>query len=174
MTPGSAARLLASTLIKAGMSLACAESCTGGLAAAKLTGRAGASKYFMGCVVSYSNSAKCRLLGVPTDIMENFGAVSKETAIAMAKGALRAFCSDCAFSITGIAGPDGGLPGKPVGSVWFGFAIRGAVSAEFHLFEGNRTKIRDDATIWAFNHLTHLIRGTNELDNPLEAGVSLR
>jgi nicotinamide-nucleotide amidase len=103
---------------EAGLTLATAESCTGGLVSARLTTVPGASEVFVGGVVSYSNEAKRRLLGVPEEILTEYGAVSAETAAAMAAGARAALHADVALGVTGVAGPDGGTPEKPVGLVF--------------------------------------------------------
>jgi nicotinamide-nucleotide amidase len=103
---------------EAGLTLATAESCTGGLVSARLTTVPGASEVFVGGVVSYSNEAKRRLLGVPEEILAEYGAVSAETAAAMAAGARAALHADVALGVTGVAGPDGGTPEKPVGLVF--------------------------------------------------------
>lgn len=103
---------------QAGLTLATAESCTGGLVSARLTAVPGASEVFVGGVVSYSNGAKRRLLGVPGEILSEHGAVSAETAAAMAAGAREALDADVALAVTGVAGPEGGTPGKPVGLVF--------------------------------------------------------
>jgi PncC family amidohydrolase len=167
MNPGLAAHSLALHLKKKRISLACAESCTGGMAAAALTEEPGTSDFFLGCVVAYAKSAKNRVLGVPAQVIETYGAVSSETAVAMAGNAKRLFGADCAFSITGIAGPDGGSRDKPVGTVWFGFAVGDEPSAEMRVFEGDRGRVRRDATSWALDHLRYLLCQSNELDNTL-------
>lgn len=114
-----------------GLRLATAESCTGGLVAALLTEIAGSSDVVEGGFVTYSNAAKSALLGVPAALLEMHGAVSEPVARAMAEGALARTRADRAVAITGIAGPGGGVPGKPVGLVWFGLAVRhGATRAE--------------------------------------------
>jgi nicotinamide-nucleotide amidase len=103
---------------QAGLTLATAESCTGGLVSARLTAVPGASDVFVGGVVSYSNDVKQRLLGVPGELLSQYGAVSAEAAAAMATGAREALHADVALAVTGVAGPDGGTPGKPVGLVF--------------------------------------------------------
>ena len=103
---------------EAGLTLATAESCTGGLVSARLTSVPGASEVFVGGVVSYSNETKRRLLGVRGEILSEYGAVSAETAAAMAAGAREALDADVAVAVTGVAGPDGGTPEKPVGLVF--------------------------------------------------------
>jgi len=163
---------LASILKKYKLSLGCAESCTGGLAAAAITSRPGSSDYFLGGIVAYSNRAKTTLLHVDAHTIDNKGAVSEETALEMASGAAGAFKSDCAFSITGIAGPDGGSQEKPTGTVWFGFYIRESSHAEKMLFTGDRVTVREAATEFALARITRLIREKFELDNPRGTGVS--
>ncbi len=138
--------------------IALAESCTGGLVAANITDIAGSSQWFLGGAVVYSNAAKINLLGVDTKIIEQFGAVSPETAIAMAQGALQKFQSDIALSITGIAGPDGGTKDKPVGTVCFALSDTNGVKSKIHYFTGDRASIREQACEfaleWMCNHLT--------------------
>jgi len=107
------------------LTIAAAESCTGGLVAATLTEIPGSSDVFERGFVTYSDAAKAAMLGVPTLVLQRFGAVSRETAEAMAQGALAHSPADLAVSITGIAGPGGGSPGKPVGLVHFAAAARG-------------------------------------------------
>ncbi len=116
----------------AGRTIAVAESCTGGLVAAALTEHPGSSDVFMASVVSYSNAAKIAHLGVGTDILETFGAVSVATAWGMAQGMLNRSDADVAVSITGVAGPDGGSDRKPVGTVVFARAVRGDDPENIH------------------------------------------
>jgi len=155
-----------------GLTLACAESCTGGLASAAITGKPGSSNYFLGGIVAYSNAAKSSLLHVDADTINKKGAVSEETALAMARGAAAVFKADCAFSITGIAGPDGGSPEKPVGTVWFGFFICDTIHAECMLFPGDRTAVRVEAVNFALTGMAKSVREKFSLDNPRKAGVS--
>ena len=133
-------------LLAAGRRLATAESCTGGWVAKACTDVAGSSRWFECGFVTYSNAAKVRDLGVSERTLANHGAVSEATVREMAAGALRVSGADVAVSISGVAGPDGGTPGKPVGTVWFGVAAgRGAevvITAELHLFEGSREVVR--------------------------------
>ena len=130
-----------------GLTLATAESCTGGMVAAALTDIAGSSDVVERGFVTYSNAAKCELLGLPPALIAAHGAVSAEVAEAMAAGALRRAPVDLAVSITGIAGPGGATPGKPVGLVWFGSCSRGgAIATERHVFAGDRAAVRHAAT----------------------------
>ena len=127
------------------LKLTAAESCTGGLFAAKITAVSGSSLCFDGSVVTYSNEQKERLLGVPHEVLENFGAVSYQTALAMAKGVRESFNADIGIGITGIAGPSGGTEEKPVGTVFVAVSFKGAAIARKCLFKGNRDAVRNQA-----------------------------
>jgi PncC family amidohydrolase len=116
------ARHLQEACLERGLTVAVAESCTGGLIAAAITEIPGSSGYFLGGVVSYSNAAKEAFLDVPYALIEAHGAVSREVAVAMASGARSRFGADLAVSVTGVAGPDGGTLDKPVGLVYIGVA----------------------------------------------------
>ena len=134
---------LGSLLLASGKSLAVAESCTGGLLAGAITGVPGSSRYFLGGVVAYHYDAKVDLLGVPPPLIDAFGAVSGEVALAMAEGALARFEADLAIATTGVAGPGGGTGGKPVGTVWVAVADRhGVRRAHRHRFGGDREEVR--------------------------------
>ncbi len=131
-----------------GFKLATAESCTGGAVATAITDISGASAVFERGFVTYSNLAKIECLGVPPEILDEFGAVSGETAEAMAVGALNASQASVALSVSGIAGPGGGMPEKPVGLVFMGIATRdGAIFHYRCLFNGDRASVRRQATI---------------------------
>lgn len=135
---------LLQALSRAGLTVVTAESCTGGLVAAALTHHAGSSASVLGGFVTYSNDMKHRLLDVPMPLFDAVGAVSGEVAAAMAAGALARSGADLAVSITGIAGPGGATPGKPVGLVWFGLAGRGvAAVTERMVFPGDRMAVRE-------------------------------
>ena len=154
-------KLLAKEIIdkaaKQQIRIATAESCTGGLVAKRITDIAGSSEVFEGSIVSYSNEVKETRLGVSPKTLEQFGAVSEQTAKEMAAGALAALGADLAVSTTGIAGPEGGSPDKPVGTVWIGIATKSECSASCHVFEGTRDQVRSQATNEAlaavFEHL---------------------
>lgn len=152
---------LAAELLRTGRTLALAESCTGGLVAERLTAIPGISAVFLGGVVSYANSAKEHLLGVPRDLLETRGAVSPEVAQAMARGARERFGADLALSITGIAGPDGGTPEKPVGLVYLGLAAADRCeSLRLDLGpEQPRDVIRSRAAKHALNWARLILRG---------------
>jgi nicotinamide-nucleotide amidase len=137
-----------------------AESCSGGLLAARLTERPGSSAYLAGSVVSYSNEAKTELLGVDPGLIERCGTVSPEVAEAMADGALARFDADTAVSITGVAGPGGGTEAKPVGYVcWCAKLADGSTLARDTTLPGDRTEIRDRSTTVAMHLLRRLLRG---------------
>ncbi len=141
---------LAATVLDAcrarGWHLAIAESCTGGLVAAALTSIAGSSDVVERGFITYSNAAKSELLGVPPETIAAHGAVSAETAAAMAEGALSRAPIDLAVSVTGVAGPGGGSPEKPVGLIHIGLAQRGRASrTERRVFPGDRTAVREAA-----------------------------
>lgn len=136
-------RALASDLMSRGWQLATAESCTGGLIAATCTDLAGSSAWFERGFVTYSNQAKTELLGVEAALIAAHGAVSEPVARAMAEGALARSWAQVAVAVTGVAGPGGGSPDKPVGTVWLAWAAQGAVTrAERCLFPGDRAAVR--------------------------------
>lgn len=142
----------------AGRTIAVAESCTGGLVSAALTEVAGSSAVFDRGFVTYSNESKREVLGVPEDILDAFGAVSVATAWAMAQGALKHSNADVAVAITGIAGPDGGSPQRPVGTVVFARAVRDSdsedVDAEEQRLDGSsRSAVRHQAALVALELL---------------------
>jgi len=152
----------ATTLLDAcragGLTLATAESCTGGLIVATLTEIAGSSDVVERGFVTYSNAAKTEMLGVPAALIRENGAVSHEVARAMADGAIARSDADLAVSVTGIAGPDGATPGKPVGLVFLGVARRGkAGSSERRVFPGDRQSVRRQTVERAMALLTGLI-----------------
>lgn len=138
---------------KKGITITTAESCTGGMLAAALTSISGGSAVFETGFVTYANSAKTKLLGVPAELIKKHGAVSKEVAKAMAEGAREKANATIAISITGIAGPTGGSAAKPVGTVFIGVATPQNTIVEKYHFSGNRTQIRKQA----MNHALALL-----------------
>lgn len=144
-------------LMTKGLSVTTAESCTGGWIAKALTDVAGSSEWFGEAFVTYSNEAKVRTLGVPRSMLKREGAVSAAVARAMAAGALERAGATVAVAVTGIAGPGGAVPGKPVGTVWFCWARKqgGRVSlrAERKRFRGNREAVRRSTVRWALARL---------------------
>ena len=133
---------LAAALMTRGQMMATAESCTGGLIAGACTDRAGSSDWFERGFVTYSNTAKTELLGVPADLIDTHGAVSEPVARTMAAGALRHAPVQVAVAVTGVAGPGGGSAAKPVGTVWFGWATPQGVDTGCVRFDGDRAAVR--------------------------------
>ena len=146
-------------LTQRGLTLAVAESCTGGLLGHRITNVSGSSAYFQGGVISYSNEAKERILGVAHEILVEYGAVSKETALAMALGARRLLDTDIAVSVTGIAGPTGGTPEKPVGLVYIGLAAEGVELSQRHIWEGDRSHNKERSAQAALELLLTYLEG---------------
>lgn len=136
------AEKLVKALVERKWTCATAESCTGGGVGHAITGVPGSSAVFWGGVVSYDNSAKRDVLGVPEEVLATKGAVSSECAAAMAEGARRLIKTDLAVSTTGIAGPGGGSADKPVGLVWFGLASEAGTVTEKNVFPGDREAVR--------------------------------
>lgn len=128
-----------------GLRLAVAESCTGGLIGHLLTNVSGSSTYYMGSVTAYAYEAKVRLLGVGWATLEKHGAVSEETVLEMARGVRIALAADIGVSVSGIAGPTGGTPDKPVGTTWIGVSSHNDEFARRFLFPGDRLAIKEQA-----------------------------
>lgn len=148
-----------------GRTIATAESCTAGLLVARLTDRPGSSAYVNGGVVAYANEAKTGLLGVDPELITEHGAVSAEVADAMANGAMTRFGADTAVAITGVAGPGGGTPDKPVGTVWFCVMLRdGVTMTRCVRIPGDRTDVRERATTVAMHLLLRAL--TDQADEP--------
>lgn len=133
---------LGALLIERGCSVTTAESCTGGWIAKVLTDVAGSSRWFARGFVTYSNAAKAEMLGVPQSDLESHGAVSEPVVEAMAAAAAAAAGAEFAVAVSGIAGPDGGLPGKPVGTVWFAWRSPDRIDTRVRSFDGNREAVR--------------------------------
>jgi len=149
MISGKAASLeeqVVEYLARDGLTITTAESCTGGMIASRLVNVAGISAHFKSGFVTYANEAKTKLLGVPQELLAQKGAVSPEVAEAMARGAAKAACADVAIASTGIAGPDGGTPEKPVGLVYLGCYYKGEVQVRREQFSGERQQVRAVAT----------------------------
>lgn len=128
---------------RTGLKLSLAESCTGGMIGSMITSVSGASSFFLGSAVTYSNESKERILGVSHDSLVKYGAVSEAVAKEMAEGSLKVYDSDIAASVTGIAGPNGGTPEKPVGTVWMAVTDGKRTVAYENHFEGSRDRIRE-------------------------------
>lgn len=150
-------RRVGEALRRRGWTVALGESCTGGLVGHRLTQVPGSSEYFLGGVVAYAYDAKERLLGVRHQTLYDHGAVSRETAIEMALGARTAFGADVGLSVTGIAGPGGGLPDKPVGLTWIAVSTRTGDLAEAHHASGDRSANKESAAEAALAFLLRVI-----------------
>lgn len=144
-----------------GLRLAAAESCTGGLLSHLITNVPGSSTYFMGGVISYSNEAKVRLLGVRWSTLEKYGAVSQETVLEMASGVRKSLAADIGLSISGIAGPGGGTPEKPVGLTWIGLSTTGVDNAWSYTWSGDRLQVKEQSARQALQLLIDYLHGTN-------------
>jgi len=154
--PGNVSRL-AELLLARQWRLATAESCTGGLISAACTDLAGSSNWFERGFVTYSNDAKMELLGVEERLLRRAGAVCRGVARAMVEGALAHSHAQVAVAVTGVAGPTGGSPAKPVGTVWFGFALPGKLVTEKCHFEGDRAAVRAATVHHAVSRLIELL-----------------
>ena len=137
--------------------LATAESCTGGMIAAACTDLSGSSQWFERGFVTYSNEAKAEMLGVPPGLIEEHGAVSEPVARAMVQGAIRNSTARVATAVTGIAGPTGGVVGKPVGTVWFAWCLDGATFSERCHFDGGRAAVRVASLHHTLKRLAHML-----------------
>jgi nicotinamide-nucleotide amidase len=143
--------VVAALLVTGGHTISTAESCTGGLVGQMLTSVPGSSDYYVGGFITYSDAMKRAILDVPADLLQQYGAVSAEVAMAMAKGARRLAGTDVAVSVSGIAGPSGGTDQKPVGTVWFGLDSGEGTTSHLASFCGNRSEIRRAASIFALD-----------------------
>ena len=154
---------IATSLIKANKKLTVAESCTGGWVAKVLTDVAGSSDWFERGFVTYSNQAKHEMLGVKESILEKHGAVSQETVAAMAEGALKNSHADFSLSLSGIAGSGGGSEDKPVGLVWFSWAVKEnntlkVFTSEKQVFEGDRESVRYQSVEYVLSELINILK----------------
>ena len=153
---------IAKLLAERGETLSTAESCTGGMIASSIVNVSGASSFFKGGACTYWNEAKHNILGVPQRILDKYTEVSEETALAMAEGARQIYNTDRAVSTTGVAGPNGGTPGKPVGFVWMGVASNCKKIALNVKFSGNREEIREKTVFKVLTLLRNAIFEENE------------
>ncbi|MBP3731281.1 MAG: CinA family protein [Mailhella sp.] len=149
---------LAQVLLGSGLRCATAESCTGGLIGSFLTELPGSSEWYAGGVISYANSVKEDLLSVRKEDLEKDGAVSEAVVRQMALGACKATGADAAMSVSGVAGPGGGTPEKPVGTVWLGWALHGESRAKVWHFSGSRRDVRRQAACAAIEGMLSLLR----------------
>jgi PncC family amidohydrolase len=143
-----------------GLKLAVAESCTGGLVGHRITNIAGSSDYYLGSVTAYAYEAKERLLGVQHETLQKYGAVSEETVREMADGIRKTLDTDLGLSVSGIAGPGGGMPNKPVGLVWIGMSTPDGTVAFKHLWHGDRIQNKEQSAEAVLQHLAdYLTKG---------------
>jgi len=155
---------LATELLARGWMLATAESCTGGLIAGACTDLAGSSAWLERGFVTYSNAAKTQMLGVDPALIAQHGAVSEPVARAMAQGALQHSQAQVALAVTGVAGPGGGSADKPVGTVWFGWAVAGGVLSEVQHFAGDRAAVRQATLRHSLRRLLDLLHTPDTSD----------
>ena len=141
------------------LKVSAAESCTGGLVSHRITNVSGSSAYFSGGIVAYSYEAKANLLGVSWDTLNEHGAVSEETVLEMAYGARKVFEADIAVSISGIAGPGGGMPEKPVGTTWLGLSTSKGVWARHFLWDGDREENKHHSSEAALQFIIDFLEG---------------
>jgi PncC family amidohydrolase len=141
------------------LKLAAAESCTGGLVSHRITNVSGSSEYFLGGVVSYSNEAKANLLGVAWDTLNLHGAVSRETVLEMARGARKIFNADIGISVSGIAGPGGAMPEKPVGTTWLGLSADEGEWARHFVWAGKREQNKQASSEAALQFVLDYLEG---------------
>ncbi|MGD8404437.1 MAG: CinA family protein [Anaerolineales bacterium] len=146
-------------LCQSKLTLATAESCTGGLVADHITNIPGSSEYFHGGIIAYSYEAKVALLNVSWDTLQKYGAVSKETVIEMARGAREALKVDIVVSISGIAGPGGGMPDKPVGTTWIGLSTVDGDWARKFIWEGDRLENKSLSADAAIRFILDYLKG---------------
>jgi nicotinamide-nucleotide amidase len=163
--------ILIGDLLRArGWKLTTAESCTGGLVGDRITNIPGSSDYYLGGVVAYAYEAKVALLGVSWETLQTYGAVSRETVLEMARGAQKALSADIAVSISGIAGPGGGMPDKPVGTTWLGLSAPEGDWARLHLFKGDRTQNKASSAEAALRFLADYLQGIKQLEGDFREG----
>lgn len=152
---------IAGLLRVSGLTLAVAESCSGGLLAKRITDIPGSSGYFLLGMVTYANSAKIKVLNVPEETLVLHGAVSADTASAMAEGVRLLAGSDLGLATTGIAGPDGGTPAKPVGTVFIALADAAGCSVSCYCFNGSRHEVREATVVAALQFLENRLAATS-------------
>lgn len=151
------ARSLGENLLRQGLQISMAESCTGGWVSEAITMIPGSSAWFEAGFVTYSNRIKQQLLNVKAETLQRFGAVSEQTVIEMARGALLLSGANVALAISGVAGPDGGSAKKPVGTVWFAFVDKTGCETVCQCFQGDRNQVREAAVILALKQVNDFI-----------------
>jgi nicotinamide-nucleotide amidase len=148
---------VAEKLTSRNQKICCAESCTGGFISKTFTDLAGSSDWFDRGFVTYSNQAKMDMLGVKQSSLKAFGAVSEQVVVEMAAGALKHSLAEVSIAVTGIAGPGGGTSSKPVGTVWFGFALDEQVETQKKVFTGDRSSVREQSVRYALRRVCELL-----------------
>ena len=151
--------ILKEYLLARGLKLATAESCTGGLVSHRITNISGSSEYFPGGVVAYSYEAKASLLGVTWDTLNTHGAVSPETVLEMARGTRKLFDADIGISVSGIAGPTGAMPGKPIGTTWFGLSTSSGEWTRHFIWDGDREENKQYSSEAALHFVIDYLEG---------------
>ncbi len=155
---------IAKILTARGQKVVFAESCTGGLVGHRITNLAGSSEYYLGSITAYAYEAKVHWLNVSWDTLEAHGAVSREVVLEMAKGVQEALKADIGLSVSGIAGPGGGLPDKPVGTTWIGLAAPDGNWARHFCWDGDRLQNKDRSADALLQMLLDYLQGERELD----------
>lgn len=145
-------------LIKRGLKITSAESCTGGLFAASITSVSGSSECFYGSFVTYSNDIKHKMIDVKEETLEKYGAVSEECVLEMAENSRKIMNSDISIAISGIAGPSGGTEEKPVGLVWICLSADGYIKAYKNIFSGDRDKVREESVLFSLELVLNFIK----------------
>jgi PncC family amidohydrolase len=158
MTITRLSKNLGAALAQKKLTLAVAESCTGGLIGGAVTAISGSSSYFRGGIIAYDNEVKQGLLRVPQRVLEKHGAVSADTVIAMARGAQKLLAADCSIAVSGVAGPGGGTKEKPVGLVYIGIAAKNRVQAFEERFIGNRESVREQTVKKALERMLEFLK----------------
>jgi PncC family amidohydrolase len=162
MTEKALEETIGELLCTLGLKLAVAESCTGGLLGHRITNVPGSSEYFLGGITAYAYEAKVKLLGVRWNTLTRYGAVSCETVLEMACGARAAIEADIGVSVSGIAGPGGGMPEKPVGLTWIGLSAGGYEQARSFIFPGGRLQVKEQAAEQALRFLAEYLKQAAE------------
>jgi PncC family amidohydrolase len=150
-------------LRRRGLRLAVAESCTGGLIGHRITNIPGSSTYYMGSVTAYAYEAKVRLLGVRWGTLEKYGAVSKETVLEMSRGVRKALAADIGIAVSGIAGPGGGTPEKPVGLTWIGLSAADVDEAWRFIWDGDRLQVKEHSAEQALQLLVDYLNAEDAM-----------
>ncbi len=160
--------LVGELLYSRGLHLAVAESCTGGLIGHRLTNVPGSSNYYSGSVTAYANEAKARLLGVRWETLEKYGAVSQESALEMARGVRKALVADIGVSVSGVAGPGGGTPDKPIGLTWIGLSAADREQTWRFVWPGDRLAVKEQSAQAVLQLLVDYLSGQLEKKNSAE------